>query len=239
MKNVKGIVLAGGAGSRLYPLTFGTSKQLLPVYDKPMIYYPIASLLYAGIKEILIISSPKDLPRYKDLLKDGSHLGINIEYAEQQAPNGIAEAFIIGDKFISKENVCLILGDNIFHGNNFKIYLEDAYKNLHNGLSTIFGYEISNPKEFGVIEVLDNKIINLHEKPEDYISSYAVVGLYIYEYLVFEYIKLLTPSKRGELEITDLNKVFLNKKNIAYSILDSWWIDAGTEERIKTLKELM
>ncbi len=235
MKNVKGIVLAGGAGSRLYPLTFGTSKQLLPVYDKPMIYYPIASLLYAGIKEILIISSPKDLPRYKDLLKDGSHLGINIEYAEQQAPNGIAEAFIIGDKFISKENVCLILGDNIFHGNNFKIYLEDAFKNLLNGLSTIFGYEISNPKEFGVIETDNNGgILNIIEKPNSTNSNLIVSGMYFYTNDVIDIAKQLKPSKRNELEITDINNNYLksNKLKLIKLSSDFYWSDTGTYDSL-------
>ncbi len=235
MKNVKGIVLAGGAGSRLYPLTFGTSKQLLPVYDKPMIYYPIASLLYAGIKEILIISSPKDLPRYKDLLKDGSHLGINIEYAEQQAPNGIAEAFIIGDKFISKENVCLILGDNIFHGNNFKTYLEDAFKNLHNGLSTIFGYEITNPKEFGVIETDNNgAILNIIEKPNSTNSNLIVSGMYFYTNDVIDIAKQLKPSKRNELEITDINNNYLKSKKLKLIKLSSdfYWSDTGTYDSL-------
>ena len=235
MKNVKGIVLAGGAGSRLYPLTFGTSKQLLPVYDKPMIYYPIASLLYAGIKEILIISSPKDLPRYKDLLNNGSHLGVNIEYAEQQTPNGIAEAFLIGDKFISEDNVCLILGDNIFHGNKFEIYLKDAFKNLNKGFSTIFGYKVSNPEEFGVIETDNNgEIINIIEKPSHTESNLIVSGMYFYTNDVVEIAKTLKPSNRNELEISDINNIYLKLNNLKLIRLSSdfYWSDTGTYDSL-------
>ena len=235
MRKLKGIILAGGTGSRLYPLTYGTSKQLLPVYDKPMIYYPLSTLLYAGIKDILIISTPKDLPRYRDLLKNGSHLGIRIKYAEQPSPNGIAEAFLIGEKFIADDNVCLILGDNIFHGDSFKSQLDKSYKNLEKGFSTIYGYEVSNPKDFGVIEIDDNNdIYKIIEKPESTKSNLIVSGLYFYTNEVIQYAKKLNPSKRGELEITDLNNIFLQHKKLKLICLDSnfSWSDTGTYDSL-------
>lgn len=235
MQKLKGIILAGGTGSRLYPLTYGTSKQLLPVYDKPMIYYPLSTLLYAGIKDILIISTPKDLPRYRDLLKNGSHLGIRIQYAEQPFPNGIAEAFLIGEKFIADDNVCLILGDNIFHGDSFKSQLDKSYKNLEKGFSTIYGYEVSNPKDFGVIEIDDNNdIYKIIEKPDSTKSNLIVSGLYFYTNKVIQYAKKLNPSSRGELEITDLNNIFLRHKKLKLICLDSnfSWSDTGTYDSL-------
>ena len=235
MQKLKGIILAGGTGSRLYPLTYGTSKQLLPVYDKPMIYYPLSTLLYAGIKDILIISTPKDLPRYRDLLKNGSHLGIRIQYAEQPFPNGIAEAFLIGEKFIADDNVCLILGDNIFHGDSFKSQRDKSYKNLEKGFSTIYGYEVSNPKDFGVIEIDDNNdIYKIIEKPDSTKSNLIVSGLYFYTNKVIQYAKKLNPSSRGELEITDLNNIFLRHKKLKLICLDSnfSWSDTGTYDSL-------
>ena len=202
MKNIKGIILAGGYGSRLYPLTYGTSKQLLPVYDKPMIYYSLSTLMNAGIKNIMIISTPNDLPRFKDLFKDGKHIGLNISYAHQKKPNGIAESLIIGSDFIGNDNICLILGDNIFHGNNFISLLDKARLNLENNFSTIFGVEVDNPNDFGVIEFdSQNKIHNIVEKPDNALSKFIVSGLYYYTNDVVKIAKNLKSSPRGVLEI--------------------------------------
>ena len=231
MKSIKGIILAGGNGSRLYPLTLGTSKQLLPVYDKPMIYYPLSVLMKAEIKDILIISSKQDLPKFKKLLGDGSILGLNISYKIQLEPNGIAESFIIGQDFIGYDNVCLILGDNIFHGEGFISNIKKAKKNLNKGYSSIFGVSVQNPESFGVIE-FDNKnnLVSISEKPENAKSNIIVSGLYFYTNDVVKYAKELKPSKRGEKEITDINNFYLSSKKLKLIMLNSniSWIDTGT-----------
>ena len=231
MKSIKGIILAGGTGSRLYPLTLGISKQLLPVYDKPMIYYPLSIFMQAEIKDILIISSEHDLPKFKKLLGDGSNLGMNIFYKVQSKPNGIAESFIIGEDFIGEDNVCLILGDNIFHGDGFISNINNAKKVLSNGFSSIFGVSVQYPENFGVIEFDDNKnVINIFEKPENPKSNFIVSGLYFYTNDVVKYAKKLKPSKRGEKEITDINNFYLSKKKLKLILLDDniSWIDTGT-----------
>ena len=231
MKSIKGIILAGGNGSRLFPLTLGTSKHLLPVYDKPMIYYPLSTLMLAGIRDILIISTTKDVPRYKNLLNNGRQLGLEISYVEQQNPNGIAESFILGSDFIKDDDVCLILGDNIFYGDNFNLYLERAKKNLKSNYSTIFGVQVDNPNDFGVIEYDDELQINqIVEKPEQTESKTIVSGLYFYTNEVVNLALNLKPSLRGELEITDINNQFLLKKRLKSINLDSQisWIDTGT-----------
>lgn len=231
MKSIKGIILAGGNGSRLYPLTLGTSKQLLPVYDKPMIYYPLSVLMKAEIKDILIISSEQDLPKFKKLLGDGTILGLNISYKTQLKPNGIAESFIIGQDFIGNENVCLILGDNIFHGEGFISNINKAKKDLSDGFSSIFGVSVQNPESFGVIE-FDNKnnLISISEKPDYAKSNIIVSGLYFYTNDVVKYAKELKPSKRGEKEITDINNFYLSSKKLKLIKLSSniSWIDTGT-----------
>ena len=231
MKLIKGIILAGGNGSRLYPLTLGTSKQLLPVYDKPMIYYPLSVLMKAEIKDILIISSKQDLPKFKKLLGDGSILGLNISYEIQLEPNGIAESFIIGQDFIGYDNVCLILGDNIFHGEGFISNITKAKNNLFRGYSSIFGVSVQNPESFGVIE-FDNKknIVSISEKPENAKSNIIVSGLYFYTNDVVKYAKHLKPSKRGEKEITDINNFYLSSKKLKLIRLNPniSWIDTGT-----------
>ena len=231
----KGIILAGGYGTRLYPLTYGTSKQLLPVYDKPMIYYPLSTLMNAGIKDIMIISTPNDLPRFKDLFKDGSHIGLNISYREQLKPKGIAESFLIADDFIGDNNICLILGDNIFHGKNFNDLLDKAAVNLENNYSTIFGVEVDSPNEFGVIEFnSENKIQNIVEKPYETSSKTVASGLYYYTNDVVNIAKNLKPSSRGELEITDINNHYLSHNKLKLVKLDSEisWIDTGTYDSL-------
>ena len=231
MKSIKGIILAGGTGSRLYPLTFGTSKQLLPVFDKPMIYYPLSVLMKAEIKDILIISSEDDLPKFKKLLGDGSTLGIKISYKAQFEPNGIAESFIIGEDFICDDNVCLILGDNIFHGDEFISNINSAKKDLFNGYSSIFGVSVQNPENFGVIEFDDkNNIIDISEKPDFAKSNIIVSGLYFYTNDVVKFAKKLKPSERGEKEITDINNIYLSSKKLKLIRLKSniSWIDTGT-----------
>ena len=231
MKSIKGIILAGGTGSRLYPLTLGTSKQLLPVYDKPMIYYPLSIFMQAEIKDILIISSEHDLPKFKKLLGDGSKLGIKISYKVQFEPNGIAESFIIGEDFICDENVCLMLGDNIFHGDEFISNINTAKKDLSNGYSSIFGVSVQNPESFGVIEFDDkNNIIDISEKPVFAKSNTIVSGLYFYTNDVVKFAKKLKPSERGEKEITDINNFYLSSKKLKLIRLKSniSWIDTGT-----------
>ena len=231
MKSVKGIILAGGNGSRLYPLTFGTSKQLLPVYDKPMIYYPLSIFMLAEIKDILIISTKEDLPKFKKLLGNGKSLGINISYDVQLEPNGIAEAFLIGKNFIGDDNVSLILGDNIFHGKNFISHVIKAKENLNCGYSSIFGVSVQNPESFGVIEFDDeNNVIRINEKPEKAKSNIIVSGLYFYTNDVIKYAKKLSPSKRGEKEIADINNFYLSLKKLKLNLLESdiSWIDTGT-----------
>lgn len=232
---MKGIILAGGSGSRLYPLTLVTSKQLLPIYDKPMIYYPLSTLMLAGIKDILIISTPVDTPRFKDLLGDGSSFGVNLSYAIQEAPNGLAEAFLIGKDFIGDDAVCLVLGDNIFYGNGFKKALREASHNAENGYSTIFGYYVNDPERFGVVTFgKDNKVVSIKEKPKQPKSNYAVVGLYFYPKGVSKVSETIKPSKRGELEITSLNNIYLRKKKLGVVLFGRGftWLDTGTHESL-------
>lgn len=226
---MKGIILAGGSGTRLYPVTKAMSKQMVPIYDKPMIYYPMSVLMLAGIKDILIISTPRDIVNFEELFKDGSEIGLNIEYAVQENPNGLAEAFIIGEKFIGDDNVAMILGDNIFYGQNFSSHLEEAAK-LKDG-AMVFGYYVQNPKAFGVVEFdREGNVISLEEKPEVPKSKYAVPGLYFYDNSVVEKAKKLKPSARGELEITDLNKVYMEEGNLKVNLLGRGmaWLDTGT-----------
>ena len=229
---MKGIVLAGGSGTRLHPITFGVSKQLLPVYDKPLIYYPLSVLMLAGIQEILIITTPLDLPAFKKVLGDGSNFGINISYAIQPNPDGIAQAFVIGETFIGKDQVCLILGDNVFYGHELDLLQKGAPKT--NG-ATVFGYHVSNPESFGVIE-LDNlgKVVSIKEKPIKPKSNYAVTGLYFYDNNVIEIAKRIKPSHRGELEITDVNNWYikLNKLNVQIMGRGFSWLDTGTHDSL-------
>jgi len=230
---VKGIILAGGKATRLYPITKGVCKQMLPVYDKPMIYYPLSVLMLAGIKDILIISTPKDTPRFKELLGSGQDLGINLSFAVQNEPGGIAESFIVGEKFIGRDNVCLILGDNIFYGHNLVELLKEA-SSLRQG-AIIFGYYIKNPTRYGVIEFDKNcKVISIEEKPKTPKSNYAVCGLYFYDNTVVNIAKGLQPSKRGELEITDVNNVYLNKEKLEVKLLSRGyaWLDTGTYDSL-------
>ena len=232
-KNYKGIVLAGGSGTRLHPITKGVSKQLLPVYDKPMIYYPISVLMLAGINQILIITSPKDLISYKNLLGDGSDYGIEIEYAIQPSPDGLAQAFIIGERFIGNENVSLVLGDNIFYGQNFTTYLNTAI--LKKSGATIFGYHVTDPKSFGVVDFDTNgKVISIEEKPQNPKSNFAVTGLYFYDNDVISIAKSLEPSHRGELEITDINNAYLKRGDLTVELLSRGfaWLDTGTHDSL-------
>ena len=231
---MKGIILAGGSGTRLYPLTIGQSKQLLAIHDKPMIYYPLSVLMLAGIKDVLIISTPQDLPNFKRLLSDGSQLGMNFSYEKQNQPNGIAEAFIIGEKFIGNDSVCLILGDNMFYGSGFtKILKKSVYDVEKNKKAKVFGYYVNNPSRYGVVENDKNgNVISLEEKPKNPKSNYAVVGLYFYPNHVIKTAKNIKPSKRGELEITSINNSFLKKKSLIVELFDKnfTWLDSGTHE---------
>jgi glucose-1-phosphate thymidylyltransferase len=232
---MKGIVLAGGSGSRLFPLTMVTSKQLLPVYDKPMIYYPLSILMLAGIRDILIISTCEDTPRFKALLGSGSHMGINLSYKVQPSPDGLAQAFLLGKEFIGDDTACMILGDNIFYGNGLKNALERAIKNSELGKATVFGYHVDDPERFGVVEFSeDGSAVSLEEKPKSPKSNYAVTGLYFYDNRVVDFAKKVKPSERGELEITDLNRMYLEEDSLDVVTFGRGftWLDTGTHESL-------
>lgn len=232
---MKGIILAGGSGTRLYPLTAAVSKQLLPVYDKPMIYYPLSTLMLAGIRDILLISTPEDLHRFQNLLGDGSHFGIRLSYAEQPRPEGLAQAFLIGEAFISGEPCAMVLGDNIFYGGWFRKSLRAAVENARNGMATIFGYYVRDPERFGVVEFdKDYRILSIEEKPKRPKSNYCVTGLYFYDGRTAELAKRLTPSARGELEITDLNRLYLEEDRLRVQVLGRGfaWMDTGTVDSL-------
>lgn len=233
---MKGIILAGGSGTRLYPITKGTSKQLLPIYDKPMIYYPLSVLMLAGIKEILIISTPEDLPNFQRLLGDGKELGIKLHYKEQSSPDGLAQAFIIGEEFVGDDDVCLVLGDNIFYGHGFTELLAKSLANVKDEQkATVFGYYVNDPKRYGVVDFDgDGRVVSLEEKPINPKSNYAVIGLYFYPNSVVEIAKNIKPSNRGELEITTVNQEYLSQGNLKVEVMGRGyaWLDTGTHESL-------
>ncbi len=232
---MKGIILAGGSGTRLYPLTKVTSKQLLPIYDKPMIYYPLSTLMLAGIKDILIISTPDDTPRFEELLGDGSKFGINLSYAVQPSPDGLAQAFLIGEEFIGDDTCAMVLGDNIFYGSYFRKNLADAVKAAEEGYATIFGYYVKDPERFGIVEFDKNRnVVSVEEKPQHPKSNYCITGLYFYDNRVVKMAKQVKPSTRGELEITDLNRLYLNGGKLKVQLLGRGfaWLDTGTMDSL-------
>lgn len=239
---MKGIILAGGSGTRLYPLTKVTSKQLLPVYDKPMVFYPLSTLMQAGIRDILIISTPTDLPNFERLLGDGSQFGIKLSYKVQPSPDGLAQAFLLGEEFIDGEPCAMILGDNIFYGNDFSEYLSRAMANAQSGKATIFGYHVNDPQRFGIVEFdKSGKVLSVEEKPQNPKSNYCITGLYFYDQRVVELAKKVKPSKRGELEITDLNKLYLDCGDLNVELLGSGfaWLDTGTMDSLLEASEFV